>query len=168
MLLCALLGALVGVLRSLADALCESAARHKGVRGALRFFFDLALVLFSGAQILFLSYYYNKGSIRLFSFLGFISTFTLVCAIFGGHLKRLFKWILSIIYKILCVFLSPFVSASKILVNILQKIIYFVAKALAKFGDWVYNINTSRYILMYSRNGFLKERKNRRRSNVTK
>ncbi len=159
LLYCALLGLCVGALRALSDSLCEYFCKARPLSAVLRFFFDLLLVLFSGAQILFLCYYFNKGDIRMFPFLGFFVSFFAFCGILGKRMKSLFDKTLCITDKLLRLFLLPFVKAIKCLVNILQKIIYFMAKGLAKIGVLVYNICMSHYILRNARRGFLKGRR---------
>ncbi len=159
LLYCALLGLFVGVLRALSDSLCECFGRVRCIGGILRFCFDIFLVLFSGAQIMFLSYYFNNGSIRLFPFMGFSVSFFALNGILGKRIKLLFDKLLCITYKLLRLFLSPFVKAVKYLVKFLQKIIYFIAKGLAKIGVLVYNICISHYISKNARRGFLKGRK---------
>ncbi len=156
---CALLGALSGVLAELAQVLCESFRCTAPFEKILQFVLDLLLVLFSGVQILLLCYYFNKGEVRAFAFLGFFAAFAALRAVLGKYIKWLFRKILCIINKIFCTLLSPFVKAVKVLVNILQKVIYFIGKALAKFGVWVYNIYTSHYILRNARKGFLDKRR---------
>ncbi len=159
LLWCAALGVTAFLFCSLADALCDMLCKLRALKSILRFALDLALVLFSGAQILLLCYYFNKGSIRLFAFLGFFSSFALFRATLGSTVKALFYKTLVILHKILQLILSPFVKAIKILVNFLQKIIYFIAKAIAKFGVLVYNICIYKYMLKCSTKGFLKKRR---------
>ncbi len=155
---CALLGVAVCVLFRFVDAFLSFFKGHKAVAAVLRFVFDLSIVTLSGVSILLLSYYFNKGTLRMFAFLGFFVCFALTGKLLGKMVEMVFISILRILYKIASAFLSPFVGTFKILVNFLHKTASFMRKALAKKCILVYNIYVSRSILRYTRKGFGKRR----------
>ncbi len=146
LLWCASLGAVMGVLWELRGALLALVKVGRLLRTVLTFFCDLLFVCFSGVGIIILSYYFNKGEVRLFSFLGFFAAFFVARVTLGKIFSKVIIILLRILYKIVRLILSPFVKTFKYLVNILQNVIYFILKGIAKISILVYNICIAKLI----------------------
>ncbi len=124
----------------------------------LQIVFDFLFVTSAGLALMLLCYYFNKGEIRFFAFLGFFSVFAIFKILLGRAFKCMFCAILRIFYAIICAVFKPFRLIFKYLVNKLQKIIQFVWKVLEKVAFWVYNKCTGLTMLKKSREGFLDKR----------
>ncbi len=156
LLLCsAMLGAVAAVVWDMA-ASAFGIWQGKGHKiWALRFAFDLVFVSLSGAAIVVLCYYFNKGGFRFFAVLGFLVAFFTCRAILGRLVRRTFYLLARLAFTTIRLISIPFVKIYKHLVNILGITIYYTWKALEKITILVYNISVRKTILKKSCKGFL-------------
>ena len=148
------LGAALCVLQALFAALYSFPKRRAAVF-VLRFFFDFSLLSVAAVCYVLLGYYFNKGDLRFFSLLGMCVGFFATRALCGKLLYKLFRFVLTSIFRIFGFILSPAFKMLRKTVKCLQNLVYNLAKALAKIPLLVYNIYVKVYALKRSDGGFL-------------
>ena len=120
----------------------------------IRFFVDLALMLIACIGIILLCYYFNFGEVRAFCVLGLSTAFFCCRAIFGRAVRALTGVILRAIRYVIRQVVLPIAKIYKFLVNILEKIIYYALRGIAKIALWVYNVYVKKSIVRKARKGF--------------
>ena len=159
LLYCALFGVCLGAFYDVFVVIRRLCADKKALSGIARFVGDLLLLVTAGVGTVLLCYYFNKGEVRFFAFLGLAVGFFLWRAVpsraFVPALSVLFRLLFAVLRRIF----RPLAKIFKYLVNILQKSIYYIKKSLAKIMIMVYNINVKRTVLRRSKDGFIGEHK---------
>ena len=157
MLFCAVLGVAVGVYADVFSELCL--VFPKRVKGIIRFLSDFCGVGVTFAGMIVLSFYFDKGRIRFFDFLGMTLGFVLYRATLSHLARWIFRRIVGLIlqfFKLLgipCVFLLRKI---KKCIKICQ---YYIRKSLEKNKYMLYNIYNNIIILKWAESGFLPRRK---------
>jgi len=154
------LGAALSALWVLFAALCSFFKRRAAVF-VFRFFCDLFLVLTAAVCYILLGYYFNKGEVRFFSLLGMCVGFFAFRALLGKLLYKLLRLIFASIFRIFGFILSPLAKLLIKTAKCLQNLAYNLAKVLAKFPLWVYNIYVKIYVLKNAKRGFLDQTRRR-------
>ncbi|MBE6577138.1 MAG: hypothetical protein E7653_03270 [Ruminococcaceae bacterium] len=155
LLLCACLGAAVGMLCDAFELIC-SFLKKKGARWrAARFFGDFVAVLVAALGVIVLCYYFNNGTVRGFCFLGVIAGFFVYRYTISRPFCVLVQWAFGILFKIFRIVLLPFAKIFTFLVKILRKTKFYLAKVLEKNMLLVYNVIKYKYIYKKSRKGFI-------------
>jgi hypothetical protein len=154
--LCLCLGAAVGVLCDVFRLFCEQ-LKKKGLRGcdALRALGDFSSVMLGALGVIVLCYYFNRGTVRGFCYIGLAAGFfvykhtlsVLICALLKAATRILF-----IVFRII---FTPFGKFFSFIIKKLNKIRFYLAKVLAKLLIWVYNGYNYKYILKKAKKGFL-------------
>ena len=152
-LYCAALGAAVGVLADVSTELCRRLPKH--VRGVLRFVTDLCCVGVAFCGIIVLSFYFDKGRIRFFDFLGATVGFLIYRVVFSRPVRLIFSAFMGAVLRVLrllgipCVFLLKKITKS---IKICQ---FYIRKSLEKCKYMLYNIYNNIIILKWARYGFI-------------
>ncbi len=155
LLLCACLGAAVGSFCDILGLFCAF-LKKKGARwGAARFFGDLVAVLVTALGVIVLCYYFNKGILRGFCFLGVALGFFLYRYTLHYPFCAFVRIIFSILFTVFRTILRPIAKIFALVVKFLHKTKFYLAKVLEKNSLLVYNIIKYKYILRKSKKGFL-------------
>ena len=159
LLYCAMFGVCLGAFYDVFVVIRRFCANKKALSGIVRFIGDLLLLVTAGVGTVLLCYYFNKGEVRSFAFLGLAAGFFFWRAapsrIFIPALSALFRLLFAVLRHVF----RPFAKIFKRLVNILKKSIYYIKKSLAKIMIMVYNRNVKRTVLRRSKDGFIGEHK---------
>ncbi len=119
---------------------------------------DFLLAVATGAIIIILSYYFNKGELRFFCIFGLGVGFLLYFGVLSYAVRPVEKFIFRIFYCILRLIFRPICKIFEFFQRNLQNILYYTAKALAKKTILVYNICIKRSIVKRAKKGFLDKR----------
>ena len=158
-LLGGLLGIVIGVLYDASFVLCRAIEERKILLRLSRFAFDLLLCLCAGVGIILLSYYFNYGEVRGFCIFGSLLGFVAWRLTLSRPTRYILFAVLRLSRVIIRAVLTPFAKIFVLLINFLQKILYYVWKSLANIFKLVYNniynIIKMRSVLKRARRGFL-------------
>ena len=159
MLYCFLFGGCIGVVGDIFAAVASELKKRIERVGGLRWLFDFFLCLLSSTGLILLSYYFNKGSFRFFSLLGFCTGLVL----YRFTLSFVVKKIIGVAFSLVCTLLRfIFTPIQKICIKMayfLIKTKYYMQKRLEKIFKMVYNISVQRKVISRARKGFVKDRR---------
>lgn len=152
-LYCAALGAAVGVLADVSTELCRRLPKH--ARGVLCFFTDLCCVGVAFCGIIVLSFYFDKGRIRFFDFLGATVGFLIYRAVFSRLVRLIFSAFMGAVLRVLRLLGIPCVFLLKKIIKSIKICQFYIRKSLEKCKYMLYNIYNNIVILKWARYGFI-------------
>ena len=155
----AVLGGAVGALCDLFRVLCAKLSK----KGILRAIGDFLAVALASLGLIVLCYYFNRGAIRGFCVVGLLAGFFVYRHTLSHLICPLISLAFRVIFTVFAKIASPIVKFFIFLEKIFQKSKYYLAKALEKLCDWVYNIYIGRFIIKRARKGFLGKRRKERK-----
>ena len=153
MLFCALLGVVVGLLADAFSEICF--VLPKSFRGVVRFISDFCCVGVTFLGITVLSFYFDKGRIRFFDFLGATLGFLLYRFALSRAVRLVFHKILSLILRLLRLLGVPCVFLMRIVKKIIKICQYYIRKAIEKSKYMLYNIYNNIILLKWAKSGFM-------------
>ena len=159
MLLCAALGAAVGVAVDVFSELC--APMPKKLRSVAVFITDLCCVGFAFVGIVVLSFYFDKGRLRFFDFLG------CACGFLGyrATLSFLVRALLCRVLRLMSALFRILAVPCRILWKKINKSFkickYYIFKSLEKSKYMLYNIYNNIKLLKWAEYGFMPKRRNK-------
>jgi hypothetical protein len=157
-LFCFVLGAVVGVWCDVFRLACSNLKFKAAWRRAARFFGDLVAVIFCILGVIILCYYFNRGTVRAFCFLGTLGGFFVYRYTISYPICAVLRFTARTIFNVIRVFLIPIVKIFKICIKFLKKIKDYISKTLEKIISLVYNDIKYNYILNKAKNGFLQDK----------
>ena len=157
MAMCGLLGVAVGIMADTALELCIPLPKR--IRGIGRFIGDFCCVATVFLGIIILSFYFDKGRVRFFEFLGVLVGFTA----YRLSLSRLVRWLVRKVICLILYFFNILLLPCHFLWKKVKKIIqickFYICKSLAKTKYMLYNIYNNIIILKWAEYGFSPRRR---------
>ena len=159
MMYCFCFGGFVGVSYDTLGVFLEELEKKTRRVKIIRAFFDVFICVLSAVGLILLSYYFNKGEFRFFSFFGFCIGIFVYKQALSKVFRNVIRSIFRAVYLILRVLLTPLLKICIKMAYFLIKTKYYIQKSLEKIIKMVYNICVQKRTISKAHRGFVKRRR---------